>query len=455
MVFSSPIFLMVFFPILFLVYYVLPNKYKNQWLILGSVFFYAWSGVKYLFLLLLSVIVNFFAGRLIEKTNHKKAVLTVAVIYDLAVLFFYKYSVFVAESILFFIPQHSVDEIPIINTLIMPIGISFYTFQILAYIIDVYNQKVIAQKSIGKLLLYISMFPQLIAGPIVRYSDVVEEIDNRTICREDVYLGLKRFIYGLGKKVLLADTLGEIVESVFAGNGTWVSWIGMITYSLQLYFDFSAYSDMAIGMGRMLGFHFLENFDNPYHSKSIQEFWRRWHISLSSWFRDYVYIPLGGNRKGTVSTYRNLFIVFFLTGLWHGASWNFVVWGLWHGCFSILERLGFNKILKKVPDFICRIYTLLIVGIGWLMFRTESIGANLSTICDLFRHRASNLGIFIGGLDTRLMISILASLILCIAGSDRILKSKLTSDIALLLVFVLVLLKISANQFSPFLYFRF
>lgn len=374
MTFSTPIFLFIFFPITFLVYFGVKDKHKNYWLLLCSLIFYAWSGIGFLVLLLFSTFINFILGeRLAQKS---KTALWCSVLFNLGLLGFFKYSNFLLRNIFIFFPGMNIEQMPIISNIVLPAGISFYTFRILSYDIDVYWQKVKPQRNFVKLLLYMVMFPQLIAGPIVRYSDVEQQINHRVCNYEKVYYGLRRFIYGLGKKLLLADALGEMTEAIFGcGGGTAVSWLGMLVYSLQIYFDFSGYSDMAIGMGKMLGFDFLENFDNPYHSKSIKEFWRRWHISLSSWFRDYLYIPLGGNRKGSIITYRNLAIVFLATGVWHGASWNFVIWGLWHGFFLIIERIGFWKILNKFPVFFQRIYTLLIVGIGWLMFRTENINA--------------------------------------------------------------------------------
>ena len=452
MVFSNPIFVFMFLPVCFLVYWILNDKYKNAWLLFCSLFFYAWSGIKFLVLLLFSVLVNYLLGKYLARRD--KRALIIGVSFNLCLLVFFKYTKFIFEMI----PGCNVENIPFIAQIVLPIGISFYTFQILAYDIDVYYQKVPVQKSFSKLCLYITMFPQLIAGPIVRYIDIESQINERSVNYEKVYEGLKRFIYGLAKKVLLADVLGGFTEEVFliGGNGTIVSWLGMLAYSLQIYFDFSGYSDMAIGMGKMLGFDFLENFDNPYWSKSIKEFWRRWHISLSSWFRDYLYIPLGGNRKGTLATYRNLAIVFLATGLWHGASWNFVVWGLWHGLFLIVERIGFGKILEKLPIIIQRIYALIIVGTGWLMFRTEDLKANLMNIITLFRYRDSAVAEILTLFDTKLILSFVFGIALCVFGSKKQIKTNsIVNDVVTIGLFLIVLLQISTSNFSPFLYFRF
>lgn len=327
MVFSEPIFIFCFFPISFLVYSVLKNvKQKNAWLLCCSLFFYAWSGLEFLAVLLISSILNYFLAFFLAKRS--RIALIASLFVNLGILGYYKYSFFLLENLGVLIPGLNNETLSSVKNIVMPIGISFFTFRIIVYDIDIYYQRIKLQKNYLNLLLYIIMYPQLIAGPIVRYIDVEEQITCRTCNVDGTYRGLKRFVSGLGKKVLLADVLGACVEQIFAHEtGTIATWIAMIFYSLQIYFDFSGYSDMAIGLGKMLGFNFLENFDNPYKSKSIKEFWRRWHISLSSWFRDYVYIPLGGSRKGVLKTYRNLMIVFALTGLWHGASWNFLIWG--------------------------------------------------------------------------------------------------------------------------------
>lgn len=337
MVFSSNIFIFFFLPLTMWGYYFLGSKFQNTFLLLMSTLFFAWSQPHYLWIILLNICVNYCGALLVDKITSsvaRKIVFITDIVINIGILFYYKYFNFTIDSInrVF----HSELEI---QTIILPIGISFFTFQGLSYVIDVYKKEVSGQRNIFKLALYILLFPQLIAGPIVRYGDVVTEIDKRRISLDDFSAGLERFIIGLGKKVILSDVLAVIVDAIWqrgvAENTVGIAWLGCIAYTLHIYYDFSGYSDMAIGLGRIFGFHFRENFDMPYISKSITEFWRRWHISLSTWFREYVYIPLGGNRK---HVYRNLCVVFLLTGLWHGAAWNFVLWGVWHGAFILLER---------------------------------------------------------------------------------------------------------------------
>ena len=345
MVFSSFVFLIYFLPITVLGYYLMPGKGKNLWLLLASLIFYAWGEPKYIILMLVSILINYGLGLLIEKENSqagRKAWMIFSVIYNLGILVWFKYLHFFADTVDSVFGLSLVKQHPFLETITMPIGISFFTFQILSYVTDVYRKEVKAQRNPLKLALYISLFPQLIAGPIVRYIDVAEQIEHRTITFDKAYRGTVRFMRGFIKKVLLSNTLAQVATMAFddklAVGSMSMAWIGIICYSLQIYFDFSGYSDMAIGLGKIFGFDFLENFNYPYISGSVREFWRRWHISLSSWFRDYLYIPLGGSRKGAWRTYRNMFIVFFVTGLWHGASYNFILWGLFHGVFLVLER---------------------------------------------------------------------------------------------------------------------
>ena len=326
MVFSSEIFLFVFLPITMLCYFIF-KPCRNLILLLASLLFYAWGEPVYVILMLVSIIVNYLLGLLIEAQESvkiRKLTLAFSCTLNLAFLGLFKYASFLIQNLALIGIEIKDPEIR------LPIGISFYTFQAMSYVIDIYRQKVPAQKSVFKLGLYISMFPQLIAGPIVRYSDIEQEIDNRHTTYNDFYEGSKRFMLGFSKKVLIADTVGKAADIAFGMNNLSMNmaWLGAIAYTIQIYFDFSGYSDMAIGLGRIFGFHFLENFNYPYVSTSVKEFWRRWHMSLSGWFKDYLYIPLGGSRCGKLKIYRNLIIVFLLTGLWHGASWNFVVWGL-------------------------------------------------------------------------------------------------------------------------------
>ena len=379
MVFSSVTFLFYFLPLVPVLYWLSGKKGRNLLLLAASLFFYAWGEGIYLLLMLTSIAVNYGGGRLIgngRSVSSRKGWLAGAILLNLLILGFFKYANFITDNINI---VASIIDLPTINLtpVRLPIGISFFTFQALSYLIDVYQKKVAPQKNCINLALYISLFPQLIAGPIVRYHDIAEEIQSRSIRLDDLAQGIERFIFGLSKKLLLANPMGAVADQIFALPGseltTPVAWLGGICYTLQIYFDFSGYSDMAIGLGRLFGFHFLENFNYPYISKSIREFWKRWHISLSSWFRDYVYIPLGGNRSGTFRTGANLVIVFFLCGLWHGAAWTFVIWGLYHGFFLVLERTPASTLLAKIWPPVRIIVTLLIVIIGWVLFRSESL----------------------------------------------------------------------------------
>ena len=355
MVFSSAIFLWLFLPITLLVYYLAPRRLKNFFLLLASLTFYSWGEPKYIFLMMLSIVVNYFLGLIIDKLNNqlKCCIFVVAILFNIGILMVFKYGAFVIENAnLVFGSELRIPQIA------LPIGISFYTFQVLSYIIDLYRGEIKVQKNILNLALYITLFPQLIAGPIVRYIDIEKEIEDRAISICGIKEGIYRFIIGLSKKVLIADRVAVISDEAFAlvSPPCTLAWIGIIAYAIQIYYDFSGYSDMAIGLGKMLGFNFNENFNYPYFSKSIKEFWRRWHISLSTWFRDYVYIPLGGSRCGSIRASFNLIIVFFLTGFWHGASWNFIIWGLYYAFFLILERYCGKKWgggISLVSAFIC------------------------------------------------------------------------------------------------------
>jgi len=379
MVFSSIIFLFLFLPLTLTLYFLTGKKRRNLFLLFASLIFYAWGEGFYLFILLISIFINYSCGLLIDHHRGSKrssVYLAVAIVLNLGILALFKYANFVVANLnsilavfgsgqLFLAPVH------------LPIGISFFTFQALSYVIDVYNQKTTAQRNVINLGAYISLFPQLMAGPIVRFAHIAKEMVSRTVSRTDFAEGVKQFLFGLGKKMLIANPVALVADQVFSlPTGeltTGLSWLGAVCYTLQIYFDFSGYSDMAIGVARMFGFHYLENFNYPYISRSIREFWRRWHISLSTWFRDYLYIPLGGNRRGPIRTYINLIIVFLLCGLWHGASWNFVIWGLFHGLFLATERTSLGRGINAFPQPFRHIYTLLIVMVGWVIFRTESM----------------------------------------------------------------------------------
>ncbi len=461
MVFSTPIFLFLFLPAVLVLNYIIPKKYiaaKNVVLLIASLFFYAWGEPKNVLLMLLSIAVNYVCGLLLGRFDSdekkRKVVLWASVVFNLGLLFFFKYFNFVTGGLF-----------PAIK---LPIGISFFTFQIMSYTIDVYRRSVEPQKSLLKLALYISLFPQLIAGPIVRYIDVEKQLTYRECTAEKTARGMIRFSMGLAKKVIVSNTVAAICDGIFGSTNTvpaFTAWVGVICYALQIYFDFSGYSDMAIGMGHMLGFDFLENFNYPYVSCSVQEFWRRWHISLSSWFRDYLYIPLGGNRRGKVRTYINLIIVFACTGLWHGASFSFIVWGLWHGLFLVIERLGFKKVLDKLPKFIGWIYTMLVVLVGWVFFRADTLSAAMKYLGEMFS--------FSGGVangmaqfDNLSFIITVIAIVLC-TPVYQFLKGKLEKTeggkkaafvIGAVLatgLFILSVIFLTGSGYNPFIYFRF
>lgn len=379
MLFSSLLFLYLFLPLCLLGYFISPKRLKNYWLLLCSLIFFAWGGVSYTIILLGSIVINYFFGLLIQKNlENKKAYkwLKLGVGSNLLLLVIFKYANFIIANINGLNQSLSIPAIPQ-SHILLPIGISFYTFHSLSYLVDIYHRKTTAQKNIFDLALYISMFSQLIAGPIIRYSDVWQQLNDRTHSLSKFSSGVERFLIGLGKKVLLANTFARIADEIFKTDASQLNaltaWLGIVSYSLQIYCDFAGYSDMAIGLGRLFGFEFKENFNFPYMAKSVKDFWRRWHISLSSFFRDYVYIALGGNKVSVSRTYFNLVFVFFLTGFWHGASWSFVVWGLFHGLFMLLERMGFDKVLEKMWAPLANLYTVLVVMFAWVLFRADSL----------------------------------------------------------------------------------
>lgn len=467
MVFSGLEFIFFFLPLVVILYYLVKDiKVKNIILIIASIFFYAFGEPIAVILMLLSIVFNYGFAILIGKYNSRKKVfLIIAVILNLGLLFVYKYTGFFVASIngIFGLNMY-VPEIP------LPIGISFFTFQAMSYVIDVYRGDTPPQKKISNIMLYISFFPQLIAGPIVKYHDIEKQIDDREISFENYAVGLKRFLFGLFKKVLIANCAGEVWTQIstsdFSNLSLATAWLGAVCFSIQIYFDFSGYSDMAIGLGRMFGFNFLENFNYPYISKSIREFWRRWHISLSTWFKEYLYIPLGGNRKGKGRTYLNLFIVFFCTGLWHGASWNFVIWGLWHGAFSIIERLGLGKLLEKdKTTILSRIYTLFVVVIGFTIFALTDF-TELKEYMSIMLFNANNRLIdfnFIFVLKNNIFIILMGVIFSMpvykvVTGINNRIISKVLSlagVVAFVLLFILSIDLIVSSSYNPFLYFRF
>lgn len=468
MVFSSIVFLFTFLPITLILYYISPRKMKNIVLLLISLIFYAWGEPVYVFLMMFTTLFDYLIGLLINKYRRNKIkskrIFIFAVLVNLGILGFFKYYGFVIENI------NSVFSLNIgYNQLPLPIGISFYTFQTLSYVIDVYLDKVKVQKSLISFGLYVTMFPQLVAGPIVRYTDIDYQLKHRTHSMNKFGEGVDRFIQGLSKKVLLANNIGIIFTSIQQYDASEISvltaWLAIAAYTLQLYFDFSGYSDMAIGLGKMLGFDFIENFNYPYISKSVTEFWRRWHISLGSWFREYVYIPLGGNRCSTIFQLRNLCIVWFLTGLWHGADWNFILWGLYYGLILIIEKFLLKDILERMPGFIQHIYTMVLVMIGWTFFGIESIQKSLEYIKVMFFLNGNKIidSTFIYYLHTNLILLII--LILCSTPIVNKVFKKIIQNgkmegvtLAVIVQFVLLFLSIAylVNEtYNPFLYFRF
>lgn len=476
MVFSSVIFLFLFLPVVLGVYFLCPGlKAKNVWLIAASLLFYAFSGLWYVLLLLFSVFCNYLAGLFV---SGRKPVLFAAVAVNLGILGFFKYLTFFVRT-LNALPGVSLP----VPSILLPVGISFFTFQGLSYVIDVYRNEHLKSTKFTDVLLYIALFPQLVAGPIVRYEDIAGEVHNRSHTLENLAHGLGRFIVGLSKKLLIADVCGSAVARIYGADAAILdsrtAWLGAVCYLLQIYFDFSGYSDMAIGLGLCFGFHFKENFNYPYIAASIQEFWRRWHISLSTWFREYLYIPLGGNRKGTKKTYRNKLIVFFLTGLWHGANWTFIVWGLWHGFFIIAEdvvkklfHLGKHSQVRTagIRNAAKHLYTLLVVLIGFVIFRADTMGQAVSMTAAMFSGIQSTA-------QTNLLLAecltplTLCALVLGVVFSTPVLPTlrrkaevlapaaqqgvKILGYTALLLLLVLDILHLSGASYVPFIYFQF
>ena len=466
MVFSSLTFLLLFLPLLYALYFARTSvKWRNGVLLVMSLLFYGWGEPVWILAMILSTAVNFFCARAIvrrEEGAARKLILALGVVASLSFLVYFKYSAFLANSVAALLSLSWRMDTPR-----LPIGISFYTFQILTYTVDVYRGKAPAQKSPLRLLLYISCFPQLIAGPIVQYGDVESQLGERSVTPDAFTEGMERFIKGLAKKVLLANVCGAALEELtLAGTGAPLSllgaWLAAFLYTLQIYFDFSAYSDMAIGLGKTLGFTYKENFDFPYGSHSVTEFWRRWHISLGSFFRDYVYIPLGGNRRGTARTVLNLLVVWGLTGLWHGAAWNFVLWGLYFGVLLILERFVFKTILEKTPGAIRWLLTFVIAVIGWVIFYYTDLPALGQHLCALFGVGISGLSDAAAAAVVRKytvypLVAWLLSLPVVPAVAAK-LSPRLRSALALVLSVALLgasLLFLVGQSYNPFIYFRF
>lgn len=474
MVFSSSIFIFAFLPLLLFLYFISKKNIKNYVLLFFSLVFYAWGGPKFLFVMLFIVAVDYILAILINTAQEKdckkqaKLFLSLAVISNVGILGYYKYTIFFMENInAIFGTDWGMPDI------VMPIGISFFTFQALSYVIDVYRKDVAAQKNFFYVLLYVSLFPQLVAGPIVRYSTVEKEITDRKVSIQDMCEGLERFIIGFAKKIILANKLGELADLVYDGEVffTTTIWLAAFAYMLQIYFDFSAYSDMAIGLGRIFGFHFNENFNFPYISKSVTEFWRRWHISLSTWFRDYIYIPLGGNRCKKSRWLFNLFIVWFVTGMWHGASWNFIIWGLYYYCFLLIEKLFLNKYMHKIPSVIQHLYAIFIVLIGWVIFRVEDVSQIVQVLKIMFSNHITTTSLqmtemYLCKYGIYIVLAIILSAPIYNYINRKIFNSlnkegtRLsialgTKYVLLLILFFVTVLFLVNSTYNPFIYFRF
>lgn len=462
MVFTSISFIYYFLPLLLICYFVVPKKFRNIILLIFSVLFYFYGEPKYILLMIIEVLISYVVGLLIDKYKSKN-ILIIGIFIHVLLFGIFKYFNFVIINInnLF----HS--NLNLLNV-VLPIGISFYTFQIISYEIDVYNKKVNVQNNILKYFLYVFLFPQLIAGPIVRYQDVNEEIDKRNITFEMFAEGVRRFIIGLSKKVIIANNLGELCN-IYLNTGdksVLFTWIFAVSYMLQIYFDFSGYSDIAIGLGKMLGFNFPENFNYPYMAKSITDFWRRWHMTLSSWFRDYVYIPLGGNKKGVLKQIRNILIVWSLTGLWHGASWNFIVWGLYFGILLILEKFILKKYLSNASKFIKGIYTLFLVMISFVIFQGDNLSSAFNIIKGLF---GLNGELFVNNVTLYYLRGYVLFIVIGVIGANDYVKNlvikisngkgkkiiNVMEPIYLLILLIIVTMYLIDSSYNPFLYFRF
>ena len=466
MVFSSIVFLYIFLPIMLLLYFIVPSKFKNAIMILASLVFFAWGEIRYIFIMLLLAIMDFFCGRKITQyqDNKKKRLLylLIDVIVNLLILFFFKYADFIISNI------NTITglNLPLLN-IPLPIGVSFNTFQSLSYIIDVYRGTVKCEKSFYNYLTYTTLFPQIIAGPIVRYETVDEELETKNISLDNFSKGMKRFIIGLGKKVLIANNVGALWHTIEIGNYSELSalfaWTGIVAFALQIYFDFSGYSDMAIGLAKIFGMDFDENFNYPYISRSITEFWRRWHITLSSWFKDYIYIPLGGNRKGFAKQIRNILIVWFLTGAWHGASWNFILWGVYFGIILILEKLFILKLLEKLPKILRHLYSIVLILVGWAIFAFEDLSKVINYIKAMFTNNIIYNSEALYYFNNYIFIIVIG--IICSIPLWKKLKEKIDSknskalefvtSLGYVAILILSTASLVTDSFNPFLYFRF
>ena len=466
MLFSSIPFLYYFLPSVLILYFIAPKKLKNTVLMLSSLVFYGWGEPKYVVLMIASIVIGYFSGILIEAFSQRKlskVFLGLSVVVNLGFLAYFKYADFFIENF----NAATGLSLPLLR-IALPIGISFYTFQILSYTIDVYRKDVAAQKNIINLAAYITMFPQLIAGPIVRYSDIAKQLEERTHSFENFSKGIRRFVLGLGKKILIANTLGELCDVFKASDDKSILfyWLYAIAFGLHVYFDFSGYSDMAIGLGRIFGFRFSENFNYPYISKSATEFWRRWHMSLGTWFRDYVYIPLGGNRVSKTKWFFNIFVVWFLTGFWHGAAWNFIIWGLFFAVLLVLEKLVLLKYLDK-SKVLSRIYTLVAVGISFVIFNATDMKEAVSYICGMFGAGgiplvSTEFFYYLKSFAVALVIGIIGATPIVKKVVEKIFENSKVSKfiwilepIGLVILLAVMTAYLVDGSFNPFLYFRF
>ncbi len=466
MVFSSTIFLCVYLPLVLLGYYICPKKGRNLFLLIVSLVFYAWGEPKYVFLMIFSILINYVFGRLMDKNRGRqkrmKLLLVLSVVIDIGLLSVFKYTDFIITNVNAIFGAN----FDLLN-IALPIGISFYTFQAMSYTIDVYRDDVRVQKNLIDFGMYITMFPQLIAGPIVRYADVQDQLADRSVTTADFSEGVMRFVVGLGKKVLLANQMGAVWSEIYALGGdvsALMAWTGAIAYTFQIYFDFSGYSDMAIGLGRMFGFKFPENFRYPYQSVSITDFWRRWHITLSTWFKEYLYIPLGGNRRGLARQALNLLIVWSLTGFWHGAGWNFVMWGLYYFVILFIEKLFLLKALDKLPKFFRHVYALLLIIIGWVIFASDDVSVLLPYLGSMFGANGA-----VGGMDVYTLLTKAVLLIICCIASTELPKRLFLSaagamnekaaftlkSVLMIALLALSMILLIGDSYNPFLYFRF
>jgi alginate O-acetyltransferase complex protein AlgI len=466
----------VFLPVVILLVGILNRRFHNGWLLLASLYFYAWGSASHTIILLGSITANYFLGRYLSSSEGRSRAirLGIAVGFNLLLLGYLKYANFFMENFNGFRSVLGYESIEF-SKVALPIGVSFYTFQAISYLVDVHRKVAPVQKNYFDLALYISLFPQLVAGPIIRYNDVVDQLKNRVLSMNKAAQGVHRFIIGFAKKVIVANYFGAVADQVFAfqlENVSWdLAWLGIVSYTLQIYFDFSGYSDMAIGLGKIFGFDFMENFNLPYIANSIRDFWRRWHISLSTWFRDYLYIPLGGSRGSKLNTLRNLMIVFLLTGFWHGSSWTFVVWGVYHGAFLLLERSGFDAILKSLWQPVRVLYTLIVVMIGWVFFRAVTIEHALAFIKKLFfLADSSKVKLYaLNYLDNKMIVMLMVAVFIALGGLSKlvnyvkvsyvnesnVLRFRAAKTVFGFLLLFLSISYLAGSTYNPFIYFRF